>query len=130
MKASLRIECGSYCFACRVECYSKRIPNNLKNVAVMRLNGLVENFMMPRKQSRHRIRILLRQFCAAFDISKEERNGARGEICHTTNPLPSSKPDRVHHPVTSSVPPQTRTRMLGHQVLYEFVFPRGCNSAY
>ena len=44
----------------------------------MRSDRLMQNGMMPRQQSRQRIRILLRQIRAAFDIGEQEGDRAGG----------------------------------------------------
>jgi hypothetical protein len=59
-----------------VEGSGEGIPHHLKDVAVMRLNGSVQHFMMPRKQGEHFIRILLCQFRAAFNIGKKKSHCA------------------------------------------------------
>jgi hypothetical protein len=46
------------------------ITNHLKDIPVMTLNRLIQNFMMPREQSGHSIRVLLCKFGAAFDVSE------------------------------------------------------------
>jgi hypothetical protein len=38
----------------------------------MLLDGLIQNFVMPRKQGSQGIGILLREFCTAFDIGEEK----------------------------------------------------------
>jgi hypothetical protein len=57
----------------------ERIAHHLKCVAIMRLNGSVQDFMMARKQGGHLLWILLCQLCAAFDIGKKKRYGTGGE---------------------------------------------------
>jgi hypothetical protein len=64
----LRVQCGIQRLAGMMERRSKRIAHQLKDISLIRLNGLIENLMMPRKQSRHFIRMLLCEFGAAFDI--------------------------------------------------------------
>ena len=76
MKQSLCVQRSIQRVAGGVESRGKRIPNNLKDIAVIRLNGLIQNLMVPRKQRRQRVRILLRQFSAAFDIGEEKCDGA------------------------------------------------------
>ena len=44
----------------------------------MSLDGLVQDFIVPRRQGRHFVRIFLRQIRASFDVGKEEGNGAEG----------------------------------------------------
>lgn len=42
----------------------------------MRFNGLVQDGIVARKQLWHLFRMLLREFCAAFDIREEEGDSA------------------------------------------------------
>jgi hypothetical protein len=59
-----------------MECYRERVPYDLKDIAVIRLNGLMEDFMVTRKKRWHFIWMLLREFGTAFYISKQERYSA------------------------------------------------------
>jgi hypothetical protein len=51
----------------------------LKDVAILRLNGSVQDFMMARKQGGPFLWILLCQFGAALNIGKKKRYGTGGE---------------------------------------------------
>lgn len=55
------------------------ITHNLKDISIMRLNRLVQNFMMPRQKSGHCARIVLRELGRALDVCEEEGDGAGGE---------------------------------------------------
>jgi len=48
----------------------------LKDISIVRLNGLMQYLVMAREQSRHGIRILLCEFGTAFNIGEEEGDGA------------------------------------------------------
>ena len=74
MKQSLRFQRCIQRIGSRVEGRRKGIACDLKDKSVMSLNGVVQNFIVPRKQSRHVIRILLRKFRTAFNIRKEKSN--------------------------------------------------------
>jgi hypothetical protein len=58
-----------------VERRAKCVAYNLKDISIAGLNGLAQNLMVTREQGRHRIRILLCDFGAAFDVGEEESNG-------------------------------------------------------
>jgi hypothetical protein len=60
----------------------KRIADDTKDKPIVRFNGLIQDFVMPRKQKRHLVGILLGKFGTAFDIGKEKRDGARRETIH------------------------------------------------
>jgi hypothetical protein len=70
----LRFQRGAEGGAGRLEGRREGIAYHFKDKSVMRLNGPVQNLMVPRKQSRHRIGILLCKFGTAFDIGKKKCN--------------------------------------------------------
>jgi hypothetical protein len=47
-----------------------RIAAGLEQKAIVGLDGLIQDFVVARKQGRHLFWMFLREFCAAFDISK------------------------------------------------------------
>ena len=46
---------------------------------MMRFNGLIQDFVVARKQLWHLFGMFLREFRAAFDIGKKKSDGAGGE---------------------------------------------------
>ena len=59
---------------------AKGVADDLKDVAVMRLNSLMQNRVMPREESRHLSGELLRQRSAALDVGEEKGDGAAGQV--------------------------------------------------
>ena len=64
------------------ECHAKRIPDDLENVAVVRLHGGLQDGMMAQAQRFPGLAVCLGELCAAFDIGEEEGDRAGGEISH------------------------------------------------
>jgi hypothetical protein len=62
-----------------MESCTEGIANDLEDMSVLGLNGLMQYLMVPRKQSGHGIWILLGKLGRAFNIGEEEGNGASGE---------------------------------------------------
>ncbi len=60
---------------------TKRIADDLKNVAVMRCHRLLQNFMMPGEERVKGIGKLLGEWGAALNIGKEKRDGAGRAGC-------------------------------------------------
>ena len=73
---------GNQCLATGMKSSTKGIPDNLKDISVLRLNGLAQYFMMPRHESRHFVRIFLRKFRTAFDVCKKKCNGTAWQTGH------------------------------------------------
>lgn len=84
MQQSLSRASGDQGVAGRVECCRKGIAHDLKDEAIVRLNRLVQDFVVPREQSWHRIGILLCQFGAAFDIGEKKSNCTCGD-CYSAS---------------------------------------------
>ena len=82
MQFALRFEHGIQCVNGIVKRDGERIPDNSKAVAVVRLNRLIQDLMMPRQQARHVAGIFLREFGAAFDVSEEEGDRAGRRFGH------------------------------------------------
>ena len=61
-----------------IKCHAKRIPDDLENVAVVRLHGGLQDGMMAESQSLQLVGVCLRKPGAAFDIGEEEGDGTSG----------------------------------------------------
>jgi hypothetical protein len=65
-----------------MKCRRKRIAGRSKDKTIVRPNRLMQDFIVPSKQSWYGIGILLRELGTAFDIGKEKGDGARRKISH------------------------------------------------
>src|SRR5689334_12047076 len=66
-----------------MESSTECIADDLEDISVLGLNGLVQDLMMPREKSWHGIGILLRQLGTTFNIGEEEGDSASGKmVCH------------------------------------------------
>src|SRR5262245_18142117 len=63
-----------------------RVSNNLKDITIVSINRLIKNFIVPGQEGRHRMRMLLCKFRAAFNVGEQECDDARGRHTHK-NPL-------------------------------------------
>jgi hypothetical protein len=82
MQQLLRVQGGIQCLAGGMEGCTKRIANDLKDISVISLDRLPQNFMVTREQVGHRIGMLLRDFGTAFNVSEKEGDGAGWQIVH------------------------------------------------
>jgi hypothetical protein len=60
---------------------AKGVAHDLKDMAVMGLDGRAQDGVVPRPQGFPRIATLARKFGAALDVREEEGDGAGG-VCH------------------------------------------------
>jgi hypothetical protein len=79
LQQPLRIQGSTERVAGRVEGGREGIPDHLKDIALLRLNGSVQDFVMARKQAGHFLRILLCQFRTALNIGKKKSYCTGGE---------------------------------------------------
>jgi len=82
----LRLDCGGKPVLCCMEGHAKGIADDLKDEATIGFARSVQNGVMARPQGFPRIGMLLRKFGTAFDICKEECNGAGWDINHRFPP--------------------------------------------
>jgi len=81
LQRSLTVQRRAQCVARIVKCHRVGIPDDLKGKPIVCGDGLIQNFVVPRQQAGHGIGVLLSEFGAALDVSKEERDGAgRGGV--------------------------------------------------
>ena len=80
LQRALRFHCRIQRVARAVERDGKRITHELKDIPVVRINRLMQNFMVAREERRHRFDMMLCQFRAAFNIRKEKGDSARREF--------------------------------------------------
>jgi hypothetical protein len=58
------------------------IANDLEDEAVMFVDRVAQDGVLPREQGGQLIGIMLRQFSAAFDVGEEKGDGASGKVGH------------------------------------------------
>jgi hypothetical protein len=76
LQGVLRIERGLERIAGSVKGRAEGIARDLKDVPVVCLNGLMQDFVMPREEDWQFGRILLRQRGAALDVGEKKCDGA------------------------------------------------------
>ena len=62
-----------------IKCPRKRITHNSKDEAMMPLYGLIQDSVVTRQQFWHLFGMILREFCATFDVREEKSDGAGRE---------------------------------------------------
>ena len=67
---------------CGVKRRRERIPHNLKNISILRLDGLSQYLIMSRQQGNDLVRVLLCQPGAALDVGKEESDRPAWKTSH------------------------------------------------
>ncbi len=76
LQAALRSQSSLERIAGSMKRRAKGVTRDLKDVSMMRPDGLMQNGMMLRKKDRQIGGELLRQRGAAFDVGKQKRDGA------------------------------------------------------
>jgi polyhydroxyalkanoate synthesis regulator phasin len=82
LQAALRIQRGLQRIAGGAKGRAKGVADDSKDMALMRLNGVLQDGVMAREEGRQFGRELLRQSGAALDVGEEKGDGASGKRAH------------------------------------------------
>lgn len=71
-KLALRIQSGLQRVAGILKCGTVGVANNKEDKPSVGFNSPVQDFIVPGKQGRNLVRVLLGEFCAAFDVREQK----------------------------------------------------------